>query len=86
MKVMELRGLTRKETGIYYRREFKGQAVFESRGELSELPLSFIIENHPVGPPEISIVFDTEPIWPIVPVISSLKHMVLEMDKTGLLP
>ncbi|MEI6385306.1 MAG: hypothetical protein WCQ50_01640 [Spirochaetota bacterium] len=86
MKVMELRELTRKETGIYYRREFRGQAVLESLGELSELPLSFIIENQPVGPPEISFAFDTEPTWPIVPVISSLKHLVREMDKTGLLP
>ena len=86
MKVLELRGLTRKETGIYYRREFKGRAVLEARGEVSELPLSFVIEKGPVGPPDISVIFDSEPSWPIVPVISSLKLMVREMDKTGLLP
>ncbi len=86
MKVLELRGLSRKETGIYYRREFKGLAVLEARGKATELPLSFVIENRPIGAPEISVEIEGDPSWPLLPVVTSIKHLVREMDKSGKLP
>jgi hypothetical protein len=86
MKVLELRGLSRKETGIYYRREFSGLAILETRGLASEFPLSFVIESRPVGGPEISVILEADPTWPLLPVVMSIKVMVREMDKSGQLP
>jgi hypothetical protein len=86
MKVLELRDLSRKETGIYYRREFSGKAVLEARGKAGEFPLSFVIENRPVGGPEISVILEADPSWPLLPVVTSIKHLVREMDKSGKLP
>jgi hypothetical protein len=86
MKVLELRGLSRKETGIYYRREFSGFAVLETRGQSSEFPLSFVIEHRPIGAPEISVILEADPAWPLLPVVTSIKHLVRELDKTGKLP
>ncbi len=86
MKVIEIRALARKETGIYYRREFSGTAVLETRGQASEYPLSFVIETKPIGAPEVSVSFEADPAWPLIPVVSSIKHLVREMDKAGQLP
>jgi hypothetical protein len=86
MKVLELRDLSRKETGIYYRREFSGKAVLETKGLPGEFPLSFVIESRPIGGPEISVILEADPSWPILPVVMSIKHMVRELDKSGKLP
>jgi len=86
MKVLELRDLSRKETGIYYRREFSGKAVLEARGKSDLLPLSFVIESRPVGGPEISVILESDPAWPLLPIMASIKHLVREMDRSGKLP
>ena len=86
MKVVEIRSLARKETGLYYRREFSGMAVLETRGQSGEYPLSFVIESKPIGAPDISVYLETDPAWPLMPVVTSIKHLVREMDKDGKLP
>ena len=86
MKVLEIRSLARKETGLFYRREFSGTAVLETRGVANEFPLSFVIETKPIGAPEISVSFEADPAWPLVPVVTSIKHLVREMDRDGKLP
>ena len=86
MKVVEIRSLARKETGIYYRREFSGMAVLETRGEAGEYPLSFVIEAKPIGAPEISVFLEADPAWPLLPVVTSIKHLVRELDRDGKLP
>jgi len=86
MKVLEIRSLARKETGIYYLREFSGTAVLETRGESNEYSLSFVIESKPIGAPDISVYLEADPAWPLVPVVASIKHLVREMDRAGKLP
>ena len=86
MKVVELRSLARKETGIYYRREFNGMAVLETRGKSGEYPLSFVIEAKPIGASEISVYLEADPAWPLLPVVTSIKHLVRELDRDGKLP
>ena len=86
MKVIEIRSLARKETGLYYRREFSGTAVLETRGESGEYPLSFVIETKPVGAPDISVYLEADPAWPLIPVVTSIKHLVHQLDREGKLP
>ncbi|MDA8410012.1 MAG: hypothetical protein M0001_06430 [Treponema sp.] len=86
MKVVEIRSLARKETGLFYRREFSGTAVLETRGQSGEYPLSFVIESRPIGAPDISVYLEADPAWPLVPVVTSIKHLVREMDRDGKLP
>lgn len=64
-------------------REFNATAILESAGMRSELPLSFTVERRPVGGPDISVRFIEEPDWPLVPLLRSVKDMVLDLDKKG---
>lgn len=83
MRVVELRNVASKESPLHYMREFKAVAILESAGYKSELPLAFTVERRPVGGPEISVRFIEEPDWPLVPLLRSVKDMVLELDKKG---
>lgn len=86
MKALELKDLHRKDNSLYYRREYSGIAVLETRGHCNELPLSFVIERKAVGAPDVTIALGSDPAWPVVPVVRSIKHLVLELDKSGGLP
>jgi len=83
MRVVELRNVASKESPLHYMREFNAVAILESAGYKSELPLAFTVERRPVGGPEISVRFIEEPDWPLVPLLRSVKDMVLELDKRG---
>jgi hypothetical protein len=83
MRVVELRDVASKESPLHYMREFNATAILESAGMRSELPLSFTVERRPVGGPDISVRFIEEPDWPLVPLLRSVKDMVLDLDKKG---
>ncbi len=86
MNLVEIKNLKRKETPLHYIREFHAVAVLETATGLREAPLAFTIEKKPVGPPDISLRFEDEPEWPLLPLILSVKNMICLMDKTGTLP
>lgn len=86
MQVIELKDLKRKETPLHYIREFNALAVLETSSGLREAALAFTVERKPIGPPDVSIRFLEEPDWPLLPLIRSVKDIVLGLDKSGGLP
>lgn len=86
MQVSELKDLTRKETPLHYIREFHATATLEGGVGSREVPLAFTIEKKPVGQPEISVRFLEEPDWPLLPLIRSLKELIMDLDRKGVLP
>lgn len=83
MRVLELRNVSSKESPLHYMREFNAVAILESAGMQSEIPLAFTVERRPVGGPDISVRFIEEPDWPLVPLLRSVKDLVLDLDKKG---
>jgi len=86
MKVVELKELKRHNNTLHYFREFKAVAVLEGAGKQIERAVAFSIEKKPFGKPEIIISFEEEPEWPLLPIISSLKSLLMELDGDGRLP
>jgi hypothetical protein len=86
MKVIGLKDLQRKDTPLHYIREFHALAVLETVAGNREAPLAFTIERKPLGPPEVSVRFLDELEWPLVPLIRSVKDLVIGLDQKGGLP
>jgi hypothetical protein len=86
MQVIELRDLRRKDTPLHYIREFQALAVLETSTGPREAPLAFTVERKPIGPPDISVRFLEEPDWPLLPLIRSVKDLILGLDRNGGLP
>ncbi|MDR1902250.1 MAG: hypothetical protein LBQ88_08240 [Treponema sp.] len=87
MKVLELKGVVRKDVPIYYRRFFSGSIVLElMNNKAVERKLEFSIETKPTGQKEI-IVKLTETIdYPLVPVVKEIKQYIYNLDADGGLP
>lgn len=86
MKVVSIHGLKRKDSPIIYMREWSGVAVIKGPASEVEHPVRIVIEARPFGGPEVQVEFLDHPDWPVLPLIKSIKHLVLEMDKAGSLP
>lgn len=86
MRVVELRDIVCKETPLHYIREFSATAVLETMTGRKVAPLSFTVERKPLGPPDISVRFLEEPDWPLLPLIQSVKAIVMGLDRKGGLP
>jgi hypothetical protein len=86
MKVVEIKGLERKDLPIYYRREFCGQAVLELMDKTQEKRLEFVIEHKPMGGVDIHVSLLDPVDYPLLPIVKSLKTFILELDKRGNLP
>ena len=86
MKIVDLTNVTRKETHIYYRREFKADAVFEVMHQSRTVPVEFVLEHKPTGSVEVSAQVVEGLDYPMLPFVAKLKHFISEMDKRGALP
>ncbi|MBO4732668.1 MAG: hypothetical protein J5597_07705 [Spirochaetaceae bacterium] len=86
MKVLELKNLSREESGLYYIRKFSAFAVLEIPLETIETPINFIIETGPTGKSQIDIEFTKPLSYPLLPVIKCVKEHIINMDREGKLP
>lgn len=80
---MELKDVQRKDVPLYYRKEFKAQAVFESFHGKFEKPVEFSIEHKPHGPIEVQVKILAEVDYPLIPVVQSLKRYVRDLEAGG---
>ena len=76
MKLIEMRNIVRKDIPIYYRRLFTGTAVFSMLDRSKEIPVQFSIEVSPAGKKDISVHLMSEPDYPLLPLIKTLKEHV----------
>lgn len=85
MKVIELRELQRREAPIHYIREYTAVAVLESFEGRAETSISFVLEQKPIGPPEVSVRVLDPVEWPLLPVVRVLRDYIVDLDRQGLL-
>lgn len=86
MKILEIKDLSREETGLYYRRNFTGCAVIEIPLRIAEVPLFFIIETGPMGNKDIDIEFKENIEYPLLPILKDIKEHIFSLDREGKLP
>jgi hypothetical protein len=86
MKVVDVTNIVRKESAIYYRRYFTGIAVLELPTKTIQEPIEFTIETSPLSEKIISLKFQQQLDYPLVPILKEVKAFVLEKDNCGALP
>ncbi len=86
MKIVDLTNITRKETHIYYRREFRAEAVFEVMHRTRSVPVEFVLEQKATGAIDVSAQVPEALDYPVMPFVTKLKHFISDLDKRGALP
>lgn len=86
MKIVDLANVSRKQTHLYYRREFKAEAAIEIMQQTRSVPVEFVLELRPTGAMDINVVIVEDIDYPLVPIVNGLKTYILELDKRGVLP
>ncbi len=86
MTVLGISDITRKENFIYYRREFKAQALIDLPGKKHSGEIEFTIETAPTGKKEISVTILDSVDYPLIPIMRNLKEFIKNLDSTGALP
>ncbi len=86
MTVVALKDITRKESAIYYRRQFSAKASYQMSGHNSSGKIEFTIETTPLGKNNISINLIDDVDYPIIQVKRALKDYIGKLDTAGKLP
>lgn len=86
MTVLGISDITRKENFIYYRREFKAQALIDLPGKKHSGEIEFTIETAPTGKKEISVTILDSVDYPLIPIMRNLKEFIKNLDSSGALP
>lgn len=87
MKVVELSDISRRDSMILYRRQYRATAVFQHVGaDRQTVPVAFTIEQTATGTPRIRVDIDASLDYPLVPAARALRVHITGMDRQGLLP
>lgn len=86
MKIVELTNLSRKDTHVYYRREFKADAVVEYLSKKRSIAVEFTLEHSPLGSIDIKATIKENLDFPVLPLLANLKSYVSDLEKRGFLP
>jgi hypothetical protein len=86
LTILALDDIVRKETFIYYRREFTARAKLDLPGKPHSGSIEFSIETEPTGKKDIIVKFVDSVDYPLLPVVTRLKQYILDLDKEGRLP
>ncbi len=86
MTILAIDDIARKETFIYYRREFTGKALYDLPGRRHSGSIEFSIETEPTGKKDIRVRLLDSIDYPLLPIVSNLKRYILDLDREGKLP
>jgi hypothetical protein len=86
MKVVDISNIQRKENLLYYRREYKAEAVIELAAKKHVTAIDFVLEQRPIGGFAIHVNLEESIDYPLLPVIAGLKTFIADLDGKGLLP
>ncbi len=87
MKVLELTDVNRRESMIFYRRQYEATAVFRHAGaDRQAIPVTFTIEQTATGTSRVTVDIDDSLDYPLVPAVQALRDYIISMDRQGLLP
>lgn len=86
MTVLALKNITRKESAIYYRRQFSANASYQMPGRNSSGQIEFTIETTPLGKNNIDVDLIDDVDYPVLQVKKALKDYIGKLDTAGKLP
>jgi len=86
MKVVDIFNIQRKENLLYYRREYRGEAIIELLADTLVTPVEFVLEQRPMGGYSIHVSLVDAIDYPLVPIVSGLKSFIADLDLKGVLP
>lgn len=87
MQVVEINNIKREESYIYYRRNFTAVAKLDILSKYYDTKISFTIEANPLGIKSVELKIDpnVDFNYPMMPIMSSLKKTIMQMDNDGLI-
>jgi len=87
MKILNLSKIKRiDETAIYYLRSYFAIAKIRFPVEDINLPINFTIETTPMGTTNLTLSFDRNIQYPLLPLKKQLTQYIKEVDSEGKLP
>ncbi len=86
MRIIELINVHRKDTPLYYRKEYAALAVLEFMQQTSAMPVEFVLEHKPLGGVDVRVTIVDDIDYPVVPVVTMLKRHILDLHQQGSLP
>lgn len=86
MRVVEFENVVRKDSHIYYRREFKADAKLEIMARTLSVPIEFVLEHKPTGSIEVTATLREQLDYPVLPIVNKLKEYIAELEKRRALP
>lgn len=86
MTVLALKDIKRKESAIYYRRQFSANASYQLPGRKSSGQIEFTIEMTPLGYNDIQVDLVDSVDYPVIQVKRALKDYISKLDTAGKLP
>ena len=86
MTILALTDIIRKETFIYYRREFTARAHIDLPGKEHAGKIEFTIETAPTGKKDVHIKLLDAFDYPVIPVMKGLRDYIQSLDSEGKLP
>jgi hypothetical protein len=86
MTIKQLKAITRKDVPIYYKMFYKAVAEIELMGKIIDTAVEFSLEMKPTGMKEVLVTVVGEIDYPLVPLATELKKLILALDRDAKLP
>ncbi|MGP1415685.1 MAG: hypothetical protein ACTTJ6_07165 [Treponema sp.] len=83
MVVSKLVDIERKESHIYYMQDFTATMMYYIAGKEKKARIAFSIEHKPTGEMVITVGFNDDVEYPLLPVIIDLKSTIKRLIETN---
>jgi len=86
MRLIAIDEITKKDTLIYYRNEYSGQATFSLIAEkTASVRFQSTVEIKPTGEKDVQVELLDSIDYPLLPILKTLKEEIISIDRKGLL-
>ncbi|MBN2544375.1 MAG: hypothetical protein JXB50_01175 [Spirochaetes bacterium] len=85
MKIIDIDNIQPIDSHVHYIKSYKGRAVLmDLKSKIFRYEIEFSIEHNPIEPPKIKVNFKEHPHFPVLTLITKIKHKICEMDEKGI--
>lgn len=86
MRIIEFENVVRKDSHIFYRREYKAEAKIEIMSRTLSVPIEFVLEHKPTGSVEVTATIRQYIDYPVMPIVAKLKEYIADLEVRRALP
>jgi hypothetical protein len=86
LTITQLKNIVRKDVPIYYKQFYTADAEIDLLGNVVETPIEFSLELKPTGMKEVLVTIQREIDYPLVPLVTELKQVIIALDRDAKLP